>query len=178
VARSRRADSGRTWSSLSPGYRARLKSALGEGAREKWLAGADLRSARSHKPAPPVGAAPRAVTERVVAGEGSMGDLQVLRDWQAANPRGYYYSDMDYELAAVLSQIRTPPEDWAHVHIVPRPNSEPWTVTVTPKGGGYTETVDIPGGGAEGSPAREFVDYLDDLQGEEEDFEYDVTGTE
>jgi hypothetical protein len=162
VARSRRGE--RSWSSLSPTYRQRLERA--GVTRQAWLSGADLRSARGREPSPPPGAAPRDVTERVIAGEGSRGDIERLRDWS----QGSEYSSMSPDTAAALSQIPFPVEQWSDVALTPRADGEAWTMTVTPRGNGYPVTVDIPGGGgAETSGAWEILELLAD-----EEIDYDV----
>ncbi len=175
MARSRRPGSSKTWTQLSPSYRARLEGAGVD--RKAWLAGVDLRGARSHAPGAPVGAAPPEVISRVLADEGSPADLGQLREWQAGQSGEYYYDSMGYEAAAALSQLHTPPERWASVQLTPRDDGRAWTMTVTPVGGGYPETIQIPGGGASGSGAGEILKYLEDLKGEDEDFDYDVTGS-
>jgi len=170
MAASRRG--GRKWSDLSPAYRQRLERAGVD--RRAWLGGADLRAARGRKPGPPPGAAPAEATERVVHGGGTRRDLDALDDWQSdQRNQGTDYGDLSLDTAAALSQISYPPERWDHVEFTPRGDGEPWTMTVYPKGGGYPETVDIPGGGAADTPgASEVLDWLT-----EEDIDYDVEGS-
>jgi len=74
------------------------------------------------------------------------------------------------DTAAALSQIHAPMERWEHVHFEPRADGEPWTMTVYPTGGGYPETVLIPGGGAADTPgASEILEMLAD-----EEIDYDT----
>lgn len=159
---------GRKWSDLSPSYRQRLERAGID--RRAWLGGADLRAARGRKPGPPPGAAPAEPTERVVHGEGTARDLGELRTWERESNA---YPGLSLDVAAAVSQISYPIDRWGHVEFTPRGDGQPWTMTVYPTGGGYPETVDIPGGGAADTPgASEVMDMLT-----EEDIDYDVEGS-
>lgn len=157
---------GRRWSDLSPAYRARLQRAGID--REAWLAGTDLRSTRGHAPGPPPDAAPPEPTERLVRGDATAADIREVERWHARHPDG-----LSTDTSAALSQISYPIDRWESVTFVPRPDGEPWTMTVTPKGGGYPETVEIPGGGAADTyGAAEVLELL-----AEEDIDHDVEGS-
>ena len=68
-----------SWSKLAPATRKRYQ---GAGiTRQDYYKGVDLRAARGHKPRPAPTAAPAAITERVIGGEGTMADLDALPRW-------------------------------------------------------------------------------------------------
>jgi hypothetical protein len=182
VAKSRRG--GRTWSSLSPSYRQRLTRHGVD--RKAWLAGADLRSTRGHAPAPAAWQAPQEATNKLIHGEAMPADIAQVQAWRENAAPAWLPDqkwDMSDDTAAAVSQIGLPPSQWGHVRFTPRANGEVWTMTVTPaqhmsKDGSvrthaYDVSVDIPGGGAQGSGAREVLDWL----AEYEDIEYEVEGS-
>ena len=142
------------FSKLSASYRRRIERTVG---REAWESGVDLRAARGKKPKPPPTAAPVEVTRRVVAGEGTPEDIRTLGAFQRP---GWIPRSMREDVAASLSFLPNPSR-WKNVELQARPNGEPWTMIVTPKTG-YPISIEIPGGGAVGTGARDVLDLLTD----------------
>ena len=140
---------------LSKSYRTRLER---QGITQRqWEDGADLRKARGKAPKPRKGAPSPQVVSKVLQAP-TMKDLQALESTfvrPAWIPR-----DMSLDVAAALSQLPDPTR-WKSVTFTPRPDGEPWTMTVQPKGRAYPITIDIPGGGGPGSGAREVIDFVE-----------------
>jgi hypothetical protein len=51
------------------------------------------------------------------------------------------------------------PSKWESVDFVPRPDNQPWTMTVVLKRG-YPVVIDIPGGGGPGTGARQILEIV------------------
>jgi len=147
------------WSRLKSDYRRRLEAS--GISRSSWENGADLRAARGHVPAPPRGAAPIDIVERVVAGEGEPADLRELGVWNESRRPAWIPAGMTDDVAAALSQL-PPPKDWSEVKFYPASGGEPWRMVVERKGNAYPVEIMIPGGGAVGTGAREVLDLLSD----------------
>jgi hypothetical protein len=64
------------------------------------------------------------------------------------------------DVAAALSQLPNPSK-WSEVTFLAAPDGAPWTMIVTPKRG-YAISIEIPGGGAVGTGARDVLDLLTD----------------
>jgi hypothetical protein len=115
--------------------------------------------------------APREQTERVIAGEGTRADIAAMERW--ADSADNQHPDLSADLAAAVSLINAPMDTWQHVHFDPRPDGEPWTMTVTSPSG--TEVVDIPGGGA---PETEGAsEMLEELETEQIDYDTEYEST-
>lgn len=145
------------FSRLSANYRRRIERTVG---RSAWEAGVDLRAARGKKPAPPVGAAPPEITQRVIEGRGTEADIRELGVWQATGRPRWIPAAMRDDVAAALSQLPNPSK-WSEVTFLAAPDGAPWTMIVTPKRG-YAISIEIPGGGAVGTGARDVLDLLTD----------------
>jgi hypothetical protein len=65
-----------------------------------------------------------------------------------------------YDVVAALSQLSRPPDRWTRVELQPAPQGQPWTMTVH-YDRGYAESIQVPGGGADGTGARELLDLLE-----------------
>jgi hypothetical protein len=135
------------WAKLSKSYKARLvRSGV---TREQWQKGADLRTARGHKAAPPSTAAPITPTMAMTTGVGTNADQRRLSSWRRNRAPSWLPSAqlfMADDVAAALSQLRNP-KHWAKVDFYPQSDSQPWRMTVTYKQG-YPQSITIPGGGA------------------------------
>ena len=176
------------WSKLAPATRKRYK---GAGiTRQDYYRGVSLQAARGHKPKPSPDAAPAAVVERVIGGEGTMADLDVLTDWAerlAGTTFGSWLPvNMSADTKAALSQLDLRPEQWGRVHFVPAGDDEPWEMIVTPKGAPlnadgtspYDRSILIPGGGGRDTTgAREVLDWLTYGDDVPDGLEWDVGGT-
>lgn len=177
-----------SWSKLAPATRKRYQ---GAGiTRQDYYKGVDLRAARGHKPRPAPTAAPAAITERVIGGEGTMADLDALTDWAdrlaGATFGRWWPTDISADTAAALSQIDLHPDQWGSVHFIPAGNDEPWQMIITPKGAPinadgtspYDRVVLIPGGGGrDTSGAREVLDWLTYGDDVPDGLEWDIGGT-
>lgn len=177
MARPKRGPSGRRvgWAKLAPSTRKRY-----EGAgitKSQWEAGVDLRGARGHAPAPRASAAPSDLTTRVVGGTGSPADIGALQTWARSRLAPSWTRGLDADVAAALSQIPWPPSQWRDVILTPAADEAPWTMRVVPKGRpqvglvedragkshpvtAYDAVIEIPGGGAPGTGARQVLDLL------------------
>ena len=131
------------YSRLSKSYRARIDRTVG---REAWEAGADLRAARGHVP------------ERVVSGGGTDEDFRELGTWTRP---GWIPKTMREDVAGALSQLPNPSR-WSHVSFYAAPDGAPWRMVVEMKGNAYPVEIEIPGGGAVGTGARDVLDLLTD----------------
>jgi len=187
AARTPRRKSG-AWSKLAPATRKRYKGA--GVTRQDYYRGVSLQAARGHAPRPSPQAAPTSIVERVIGGEGTMADLDVLTDWAdrlAGTTFGQGIPEwMDPVTRAALSQLDLKPAQWGKVHFIPASDDEPWQMIVTPKGAPlnadgtspYDRTIEIPGGGGKDTVgAREILDWLaygDDVP---DGLEWDVGGT-
>ena len=141
--------------SLSKSYRERIDRTVG---RKAWEAGADLRKARGHVPEPPKTAAPTDVVERVVSGAGTPTDFRELGLW---NRPGWIPATMRDDVAGALSQLPNPSR-WSHVSFYAAPDGAPWRMVVEMKGNAYPVEIEIPGGGALGTGARDVLELLTD----------------
>lgn len=168
------------WGQLSASYRRRL---TGSGiTREEWEAGVDLRKARGHTPAPPIYEAP----VQILGGSGGRDDLRAVREWAESNLAPRWTHGLDPDVAAALSQIPWPPDQWRDVVLTPRADGEAWSMRVIPKGRpnsgvmidrngndhattAYDVVIEIPGGGEVGSGARQVLDLLTFGPGEDYD---------
>jgi hypothetical protein len=173
------------WSKLSATYRRRL-DARGV-SRSAWEAGADLRGARGHAPAPPPYAAPPGPTQAAVRGAADDTERRALDTWRSTLAPSWLPSRawMGTDTAAALASIGFPPSQWRHVTFTPRADGQPWTMTVERTGGGYPASVEIPGGPA----AKEVLKMLrdprsvgvtDDSEWDhwvDEGYDFDVTGS-
>lgn len=184
------------YNKLSASYKARLK---GAGiTRSEWEAGVDLRAARGRAPSPPAYAAPADMVERLLTGNAGTSDFADVRAFLGP----WWTKGLDSDVAAALSQIPFPPSQWADVIITPAADDAPWTMRVVRKGrpsngvvtdrGGndhavtaYDVTIQIPGGGAPGTGARQVLDLLmfgpgtdDDRSDEWESVDFDLTESE
>lgn len=180
-----------SWSKLSASTRARY---AGAGvSRMDYYRGVSLQGARGHKPKAPSGAAPKAATDRLVAGEASESDIRAVQNW--ADTLGdkrwasWIPSDMSIDAKAALSQIDLHPSQWGHASMTPRSDGQPWTLTVTPKNAPqnadgtspYDRSIDVPGGGgADTDGAREIIDWW--AYGDDDywwdDFDFDIGESE
>ena len=177
MARPKRGPKGRRvgWSKLKKGTRERYTAA--GISRADWEAGADLRKARGHTPPPPPWMAPAEITQRVIGGRGTTGDLEALKTWASSAMAPWWTYGMDPDVKAALSLIPFPQRQWADVILTPAADDAPWTMRVIPKGrpsigivtdrGGkghsitaYDAVIEIPGGGAPGTGARQVMDLL------------------
>ena len=159
MARSKR-DPGRRvgWSKLKKATRDRY---LGAGvSREQWESGVDLRTARGHVPKAPSTAAPSEATLAAIQGQATEATDRALIAWQEGTAPSWIPKEMRFDVAAALSQLPNPSR-WKEVAFIPRAGGEPWTMIVTPKNG-YPISIEIPGGGAVGSGARDVLDLLTD----------------
>lgn len=121
----------RGWTRLTKDYRRRLE---GRGiTRERWEAGADLRSARGHAPRAPRGAADLDVTMRYLSGPRGRGpsEQRILREFNQLRRPGWIPAGMSDDVVAALSQLRSPPSRWSAVRFVPAPDGEPWAMIVS-----------------------------------------------
>lgn len=175
MPRSKRDPSRRVgWSRLKAPYRRRLEA---KGiSRSAWENGVDLRAARGHTPAPPRGAAPKEIVERVVSGEGEPADLRDLGRWNETMRPRWIPAGMTDDVAAALSQL-PPPKMWSDVVFYPASGGEPWRMVVNMKGNAYPVEILIPGGGAVGTGAREVLDLLTDPKLSGADMRYWKTWT-
>lgn len=191
---------GRTWArgpnALSASYRARL---VGAGiTRADWLAGADLRTARSQPgyrpnvPAErarrPAGAAPKTATDRLLAGDATPSDIAAIEAWRrpAWLPDR---ADMSDDTAAAISQIDLQPRNWGKVEFFAQPDGANWRMVVTPKSQidkrsgkvkshAYDRQIVIPGGGAKDTVgASEVLEWLSKADGAPVE-KFDITGTD
>jgi hypothetical protein len=143
------------YSRLSKSYRARIDRTVG---REAWEAGADLRVARGHVPKPPTTAAPVEVVERIVGGQGTDEDFREIGLW---NRPGWIPKTMREDVAGALSLLPSPSR-WSRVKFYAAPDGEPWRMVVEMKGNAYPVEIEIPGGGAVGTGARDVLELLTD----------------
>jgi len=140
---------------LSKTYRARLER---QGITQRqWEDGADLRKARGKTPKPRAGAPSPQLVSKVLQAP-TMKDLQALE--RAFVRPAWIPPDMSTDVAAALSLLPDPTR-WKGVTFTPRPDGEPWTMTVELKGRAYPVTIDIPGGGGPGSGAQEAIDFVE-----------------
>ena len=142
---------------LSKPYKARLVRA-GISQRQ-WEDGADLRTARGHKPTPPKYVAPAPLISNALEGELSGADLAELRQWQGSQRPAWIPDSIRVDVAATLSQL-PPPTQWSEVVLYPRPGGDTWTMHVEFKGARYPIDIEIPGGGVELSGAWQVLDLL------------------
>ena len=111
-------------------------------------------------------------------GRPDLGDFDALRRWN--RPR-WIPDRLDFAAAAALSQLR-PPKEWSHVVFIPAEPDEPWTMKVFYVRG-YPDTIQIPGGGGVGTPARDVLDlvnhpeWFDDADGWDGPVDNDVEGS-
>lgn len=154
------------WRKLSEPYRSRLER---QGISQRdWEDGVDLRAARGKTPEPPRGAAPIELVESVVSGEASVSEMLSL-ERRFVRP-SWIDETVSADVAAALSLLPNPSR-WAAVRFIPRPDGQPWTMIVTPKGARlrddgtspYDISIPIPGGGGPGSGAREVLEIVDEI---------------
>jgi hypothetical protein len=72
------------------------------------------------------------------------------------------------EVAAALNQLPSP-DRWRRIELDPAPDGQPWTVRVWTKRAKYPITITIPGGGAEGTGAKEALDVFATVHADLED---------
>lgn len=158
------------WGELSEAYRRRLER---QGITARTHQRADLNRARGHVSTRPVGAIDRATIERVLTGEGTVGevtgtDLLARFTWPDWVPRtidnqgdGFTYA-VEVPVAAALSQLPDP-RTWDHVAFSPRVADEPWEMVVYIKRRTTPRRILIPGGGEPGSGAKQVLDIVSAL---------------
>lgn len=149
----------KNWETLSAPYRQRLERA---GITQRgYEQGIDLRAARGHRPPPLVGSPEDLkLYNAVISGQGTEDDFKVLRT--TFTRPSWLPASTPVDVAAAFSQL-PPPSNWKSVQVFPRSDGQPWEVTVERKRG-YAVTVEIPGGGYEGSGAKEFLNVLADIR--------------
>lgn len=98
-----------------------------------------------------------------------------LRDhalrWAATRPPRWNLGQYGTEVLALAYIANTPPHRWAHVVLVPSRGDGPWTVIVTTFGGREVEVV------MDSYSVQLFLYDLSIIAGENEQFDYDVSGT-
>lgn len=152
----------KAWTSLSPAYRARLERA---GVTASTHASADKTRARGHPSPLPTGSVQPELINRVVSGEGTVEELNTLAS-RFTRP-SWIPERYSVDVAAALSQLPNP-RTWSSVEFVPAADDQPWTMIVHRKGNAYDRTILIPGGGGDGSGAREVLELVTDLSRESE----------
>ena len=162
------------WSELSAAYRKRLER---QGITARSHRTADLSRARGHVSTRPVGAIDKATIERVLTGEGTVGevvgtDLLDRFNWPDWVPHvvrnqgdGFDYA-VEVPVAAALSQLPDP-RTWDHVAFSPRVGDEPWEMVVYVKRRTTPRRILIPGGGEPGSGAKQVLDIVSALTDDE-----------
>lgn len=150
-------NSRKAWKDLSPAYRARLER---RGVTSHTHAVADLTQARGHPSAPPPGAAPKDLVEKIVRGQGTRDDLRTLA---SKFTRPSWVPDWaSVDVAAALSRLPNP-KRWEDVEFIPRGDGQPWTMIVRLKGNAYDREILIPGGGGPGTGAKEVLEIVSDI---------------
>ena len=164
----------KAWKDLSPDYKARLKR---QGITAKTHRRTDLNQARGHRSTKAVGSIDESVLRRVLSGEGTLGevtgtDLLARFTWPAWVPHvvdnqqdGFAYQ-VDPVVAAALSRLPDP-RTWKSVEFHPQGEDEPWLMVVEIKGRKKAREVPIPGGGGAGTGAKQILDILTSLEGDE-----------
>lgn len=160
----------KSWGELSPAYRARLES---RGVTARTHATADLRSARGyhHREYVPTGSIKPSLGARIAKGEATAKELRDVAKsftWPSWVPRTISYEKggsrvrTHADVGAVLSQL-PPPSRWRGVTLTPRGDYQPWTVVVERKRGAPVEIL-IPGGGGDGTGAKQVLAILTKVQ--------------
>lgn len=142
---------------LSKTYRARLeRNGVDQAA---WEMGADLKVARGHRYTTPLGSQLERTRQKVVRGDAMPDDIAALE----RVPRPSWLPPGNYlpEVIATMGQL-PPPSNWKSITFDARSDGEPWTMTVERKRG-RPVTLEIPGGGGEGSGAREILEIVKEV---------------
>lgn len=162
------------WSELSAAYKKRLER---QGITARTHQRADLNRARGHYSTRAVGAIDQATINRVLSGEGTVGevvgeDLLTRFTWPDWVPHvvrnqgdGFDYA-VEVPTAAALSQLPDP-RTWDHVAFSPRVGDDPWEMVVWIKRRKTPRRILIPGGGEPGSGAKQVLDIVTSLTDEE-----------
>ncbi len=165
----------KAWKDLSPDYRARLQR---QGITAKTHARSDLNMARGHRSTKVVGAINEGTLHRIlIQRQGTVGevtgtDLLARFTWPSWVPHyvdnqqdGFTYA-VEPVVAAALSRLPDP-RTWKGVEFLPAGEDEPWTMVVEIKGRKKKKETLIPGGGGAGSGAKQVLDILTSLEGQE-----------
>jgi hypothetical protein len=160
------------WSDLTPAYRNRLKR-NGVTAKSREAAARrgtyDVNRARGHVSTKPVGAISKTTIDRVLGGEGTVGevtgtDLLTQFTWPAWVPREVHNQGngvtyiTEPAVGAALSQLPDP-HTWGRITFVPQLEG-PWEMVVEIKGRKKAKRIMIPGGGESGSGAKQVLDIV------------------
>jgi hypothetical protein len=146
------------WAELSPAYRARLER---QGVtRQSYGRGTDIREARGHRNegAPRLSPERRELVARAVRADATEAELRAMGRWGRPVwlPRRVKVRP---ETAAALSQLPSP-DKWRSVDFESAGDGQPWRMVVHVKRARYPIVIEIPGGGSQGTGAREALDAI------------------
>jgi hypothetical protein len=107
-------------------------------AREAYIRGTSLTSARGKHPSPTRLLPPLEATRRAATGTATTDELRSLRTWQQTNAPKWIRDAGDAfseDTAAILGTIRLLPQNWKQVNVFPQPDGTYVVYFVSRKGG-------------------------------------------